>query len=177
MAWMRHKSEPEPDSTDQPSVPPQTEASAPRRERKMEQIVNIGQSVQIKGELTGNEDLTIEGTVNGKIMVKDHALTIGANGKIIAEVHAKTVVIVGQVIGNITADDKVEIAPTGSVQGDVRAPRVAIADGARFKGSIDMERKSAPSVATTASIAAPVTRGIPRSAVQARPKADGEVSP
>ena len=104
-------------------------------------IVNIGQSVQIKGELTGNEDLTIEGMVDGKIMVKDHNLTIGANGRITAEVHAKTVVVVGQVMGNITADDKVEIAPSGSVEGDIRAPRVAISDGASFKGSIDMERK------------------------------------
>jgi cytoskeletal protein CcmA (bactofilin family) len=114
----------------------------------MEKIVNIGQSVQIKGELKGNEDLTIEGQVDGKILVKDHNLTIGANGRITAEVHAKTVVVVGEVIGNITADDKIELAPSGSVQGDLRAPRVAIADGARFKGSIDMDRKGAAAAAT-----------------------------
>ena len=72
-------------------------------------------------------------------MVKDHALTIGANGRITAEVQAKTVVVIGEVCGNITADDKVEIAASGSVRGDVRAPRVAIADGARFKGSVDMD--------------------------------------
>ncbi len=131
----------------------------------MEKLVNIGQSVHIKGELTGNEDLTIDGTVNGKIMVKDHGLTIGANGKIEAEVHAKTVVVVGQVTGNITADDKVEIAPSGSVQGDIRAPRVAIADGARFKGSIDMERKvSSASATQAASVSTPVSQGVPRSA-------------
>jgi len=133
----------------------------------METIVNIGQSVQIKGELKGNEDLTIEGMVDGKILVKDHNLTIGANGRITAEVHAKTVVVVGEVTGNITADDKIEIAPSGSVQGDLRAPRVAIADGARFKGSIDMERKggsgagaSSVSTASTSSAA----EGIPRPA-------------
>jgi cytoskeletal protein CcmA (bactofilin family) len=111
-------------------------------------IVNIGQSVQIKGELTGNEDLTIDGSVDGKIVVKDHSLTIGANGKITAEVHGKTVIVTGQVVGNITADDKVEIAPTGSVQGDIRAPRVAIADGARFRGSIDMDGSGAASSAS-----------------------------
>jgi len=178
MAWMRQKSEPEPDPrpTERPSAPPKTEASTPRRENTMEKLVNIGQSVQIKGELTGNEDLTIDGTVNGKIMVKDHSLTIGANGKIDAEVHAKTVVVVGQVTGNITADDKVEIAPSGSVQGDVRAPRVAIADGARFKGSIDMERKGAPAPVKSATVGAGVTPGLPRSAVQAQSKGDGEVS-
>jgi cytoskeletal protein CcmA (bactofilin family) len=115
----------------------------------MEKIVNIGQSVQIKGELKGNEDLTIEGQVDGKILVKDHNLTIGANGRITAEVHAKTVVVVGEVIGNVTADDKIELAPSGSVQGDLRAPRVAIADGARFKGSIDMERKGGSASAAT----------------------------
>ncbi len=129
-------------------------------------IVNIGQSVQIKGELTGNEDLTIEGMVDGKIVVKDHNLTIGPNGRITAEVHAKTVVVVGHVIGNITADDKVELAPTGSVQGDIRAPRVAIADGARFKGSIDMERKPAAAkpVASTSGLSAPTHRGLAQSA-------------
>lgn len=170
MAWMRQKSEPEPESTDRPSAPPQTAASAPRRETSMEKLVNIGQSVHIKGELTGNEDLTIDGTVNGKIIVKDHGLTIGANGKIEAEVHAKTVVVVGQVTGNITADDKVEIAPSGSVQGDVRAPRVAIADGARFKGSIDMERKGAPAATKPASVSTPVTQGASRSASATSPE-------
>lgn len=109
----------------------------------MEKIVNIGQSIQIKGELTGNEDLTIEGKVDGKIFLKDHNLTIGANGKIAAEIHAKTVLVIGEIIGNVTADDKVEVAATGSMRGDILAPRVVLADGARFKGSIDMDRKGA----------------------------------
>ena len=113
--------------------------------RMVDKIVNIGQSIQIKGELTGNEDLTIEGKVDGKIILKDHNLTIGANGRIMAEVMAKTVVVVGEVVGNITADDKVEVAPTGSMKGDIIAPRVVLADGARFKGSIDMDRKGAGS--------------------------------
>jgi cytoskeletal protein CcmA (bactofilin family) len=132
----------------------------------MDSIVNIGQSVQIKGELKGNEDLTIDGMVDGKILVKDHNLTIGANGKITAEVHAKTVIVVGQVSGNITADDKVEVAPSGSVEGDIRAPRVALADGARFKGSIDMERKGSgsSSATTVTSSAAPTPTEMPRTA-------------
>lgn len=107
----------------------------------MEKLVNIGQSIQIKGELSGNEDLTVEGKVDGKIFLKDHNLTIGANGRITAEIQAKTVMVVGEVVGNITADDKVEIAATGSMRGDIVAPRVVLADGARFKGSIDMDRK------------------------------------
>jgi cytoskeletal protein CcmA (bactofilin family) len=149
MAWIKQRPAAEKGSAAEPThEAPRAVAHAPERERSMESIVNIGQSVEIKGTLTGNEDLTIEGMVDGKILVKDHALTIGANGRITAEVHAKTVVVVGQVVGNITADDKVEIAPSGSVEGDIRAPRVAIADGAKFKGSIDMDRKSASSTAT-----------------------------
>jgi cytoskeletal protein CcmA (bactofilin family) len=109
----------------------------------MDKIVNIGQSIHIKGELTGNEDLTIEGKVEGKVFLKDHNLTIGANGKITAEIQAKTVMIVGEVAGNITADDKVEVAATGTVRGDIQAPRVVLADGAKFKGAIDMDRKPA----------------------------------
>ena len=107
----------------------------------MDKIVNIGQSIHIKGELTGNEDLTIEGKVEGKVMLKDHNLTIGANGKLTAEIQAKTVMVVGEVVGNITADDKVEVAATGTLRGDIVAPRVVLADGAKFKGSIDMDRK------------------------------------
>jgi cytoskeletal protein CcmA (bactofilin family) len=109
----------------------------------MEKLVNIGQSITIKGELTGNEDLTIDGKVEGTILLKDHNLTIGTNGRINAEVHAKTVTVVGEVVGNITADDKVEVEASGNVQGDIRAPRVVLSDGARFKGSIDMDRKQA----------------------------------
>ncbi len=166
MAWMRQKSESESTASDQPSAatPPNTPAKSSGRETRMEKLVNIGQSVQIKGELTGNEDLTIEGRVDGKILVKDHSLTIGANGRITAEVHAKTVVVVGTVTGNITADDKVEIAPSGTVHGDIRAPRVSISDGAKFKGAIDMDRKGAmaqPSTSTSTSPSASKGSGMP----------------
>jgi cytoskeletal protein CcmA (bactofilin family) len=118
-------------------------------------IVNIGQSIHIKGELTGNEDLTIEGKVEGKVFLKDHNLTVGANGKIMAEVQAKTVMILGEVTGNINADDKVEVAATGTMRGDIRAPRVVLADGGKFKGSIDMDsKKQATSTSTSASTSA-----------------------
>src|SRR6185436_19362680 len=116
----------------------------------MDKVVNIGQSIHIKGELTGNEDLTIEGKVDGKIFLKDHNLTIGANGKIAAEIQAKTVMVVGEVVGNITADDKVEVAASGTMRGDISAPRVVLADGAKFKGSIDMDKKgSQPSTSAS----------------------------
>ena len=119
----------------------------------MDKIVNIGQSIHIKGELTGNEDLTIEGKVEGKVFLKDHNLTVGANGKLIAEVQAKTVMVLGEVTGNITADDKVEVAATGTMRGDIQAPRVVLADGAKFKGAIDMDKKAGGSAHVPASSA------------------------
>jgi cytoskeletal protein CcmA (bactofilin family) len=107
-------------------------------------VVNIGKSVVIKGELNGSEDLTIEGHVEGTIQLKDNVLTIGPNGRIKAQVFAKSVIVLGEVTGNVTASDKVDIRDNGSVDGDIVAPRVAIAEGAHFRGSVDMQRKGAP---------------------------------
>ena len=105
-------------------------------------MVNIGKSVVIKGELNGSEDLTIEGHVEGKIELKDHVLTIGPNGKIKAQVLAKSVIVLGEVNGNVTATEKVDIRDGGSVDGDIISPRVAIAEGAHFRGTVDMQRKT-----------------------------------
>ena len=116
-------------------------------------IVNIGKSVVIKGELNGSEDLTIEGHVEGTIQLRDHVLTIGPNGRIKAQVFAKAVVVLGQVTGNVTASEKVDIRDNGSVDGDIVAPKVAIAEGAHFRGSVDMQRK--PEAAKPAATPAP----------------------
>jgi cytoskeletal protein CcmA (bactofilin family) len=148
------------------AVPPAAEAarthSAPSEpQRGMEKTtVNIGKSVVIKGELSGSEDLTIEGQVDGKIELRQNVLTIGPNGKIKAQVFAKSVVILGEVTGNVTASEKVDIRDNGSVDGDIAAPRVAIAEGAHFRGSIDMQRpggatKSAEKAESKPAAAAP----------------------
>src|SRR5687767_4836975 len=108
-------------------------------QRGLEKAVHIGKSVVIKGELTGSEDLTIEGHVDGKIELRQNVLTIGPNGKIKAEINAKAVVVQGEVVGNINATEKVDIRDAGSVDGDLSSPRVAIADGAHFRGSIEMK--------------------------------------
>ena len=105
--------------------------------------VNIGKSVVIKGELNGSEDLTIEGQVEGKIELRQNVLTIGPNGRIKAQVFAKAVIILGEVTGNVTATEKVDIRDNGSVDGDIASPRVAIAEGAHFRGAIDMQRAGA----------------------------------
>src|SRR4030095_6422780 len=120
-----------------PAAPPQPET----RHHAGRDVVNIGKSVVIKGELNGSEDLTIEGQVEGKIELKDHVLTIGPNGRIKAAVFAKAVIVLGEVNGNVTASEKVDIRDGGSVDGDIVSPRVAIAEGAHFRGSVDMQRK------------------------------------
>ncbi len=94
----------------------------------------------IKGELSGSEDLTIEGQVEGQIELKQHILTVGPHGRIRAQIFAKVVVVLGEVVGNIKASEKVAIRDNGAVEGDIVAPRVAIAEGARFRGKIDMQR-------------------------------------
>lgn len=113
-------------------------------------VVNIGRSVVIKGELSGSEDLTIEGHVEGKIELRENVLTIGPNGKIKAQLFAKAVIVFGEVTGNVSATEKVDIRDKGSVEGDIVSPRVAIAEGAMFRGSVDMQRagKPAPSKQT-----------------------------
>jgi cytoskeletal protein CcmA (bactofilin family) len=141
--------------------PPAAEAARPQpitsvdTHRGLEKTVNIGKSVIIKGELNGSEDLAIEGQVEGKIELRQNVLTIGPNGKIKAQVFAKSVVILGEVTGNVTATEKVEIRDNGSVDGDIAAPRVAIAEGAHFRGSIDMQRSGAKSGETRAEQKAP----------------------
>ena len=99
---------------------------------------NLGRSLMIKGEVTGNEDLTIDGTVDGTIHLDDHDLTIGENSKVNAEIRAKNITIFGNVTGDMIADEKVTLTDSGKLQGNIKAPRIAISDGAQFRGSIDM---------------------------------------
>jgi cytoskeletal protein CcmA (bactofilin family) len=128
----------------QPVISDVPVAAPPRPSPPVEKtIVNIGKSVVIKGELSGSEDLIIEGQVEGKIELRENVLTIGPNGKIKAQIFAKAVIVQGEVTGNITATEKVDIRDNGSVDGDIASPRVAIAEGAHFRGSIDMQRVTA----------------------------------
>jgi cytoskeletal protein CcmA (bactofilin family) len=178
MAWMRTKPEDEQVSTPGPSSAPtpsskpstptakKTTSPAPPRETQAGsgKAVNIGPSVHIKGTLSGREDLTVDGKVDGKITLKDHVLTIGTNGQIEAALQAKAVIVHGKVVGDITANDRVEIASSGTVTGDVRAPRVAIADGAMFRGSVDMDTGSSAKVEKTLSQSSNPPAEMPRSA-------------
>ena len=138
--WKREEpvSPPQPASPPKAAVPvPPTPAANPVRQELS--TVNIGKSVVIKGELSGSEDLTIEGAVEGKIELRQNLLTIGPNAKIKAQVFAKTVVVEGHVQGNISAGERIDIRDKGVVEGNLAAPRVSIADGAQFRGSVDMQ--------------------------------------
>ena len=125
----------------EPAPPAPSAAPQPGPRQNVRDVVNIGKSVVIKGELNGSEDLTIEGQIEGTIDLRDNVLTIGPNGKIKAQVFAKSVVVLGTVAGNITASEKIDIRDGGSVEGDLVSPRVGISEGAHFRGSVDMNKK------------------------------------
>ncbi|MEM8768419.1 MAG: polymer-forming cytoskeletal protein [Pseudomonadota bacterium] len=109
----------------------------------------IGSTIKVKGEVSGEENLIVEGTVEGAISLNGHDLTIGQSGRVDANLAAKTVKVEGQVNGDINGAEKVVITKSGHVLGNIVAPRVTLEDGAKFKGSIDMDPgvdagKSAP---------------------------------
>ena len=103
-------------------------------------MAHIGKSVLIRGELSGSEDLFIDGQVEGTIELREHNLSVGPNGQVHANVNAKEVVILGTVKGDVLAADRLEIKKSGSLRGDLVAGRVVIEDGAYFKGSIDIQK-------------------------------------
>ena len=100
----------------------------------------IGRSIILKGELSANEDLLIEGQFDGTVNLQEHCLTIGTNGKVKAQINARQVIILGSVTGNINAKEKIDVRKSGSVIGDLVSASVAIEEGAYFKGSIDITR-------------------------------------
>jgi cytoskeletal protein CcmA (bactofilin family) len=109
----------------------------------------IGPSIRIKGELSGEEDLTIEGLVEGSVNLEKNHLTIGNNGRVHADVRAKTVTILGELRGDVAGNEKVVIRKSGNVRGNIVAPRVSLEEGAMFKGSIEMEPNKAGAAASS----------------------------
>lgn len=105
----------------------------------------IGQSIVIKGEVSGEEDLLIQGRVEGNINLNGNQVSIGESGEVYANIQAKVIQINGKVTGDITANEKVIISKSGNVHGNIIAPRVTLEDGAMFKGSIDMDPAEASS--------------------------------
>ncbi|MGH0034767.1 MAG: bactofilin family protein [Myxococcota bacterium] len=106
-------------------------------------MANIGKSIVFKGELTGDEDLEIEGSIEGRIDLPKGQLTIGSHGRVKAEISAKAVVIIGKVTGNVSATERLEVQSSGIVEGDIRAPRLLIQEGAVVNGGIEMGGQAA----------------------------------
>ena len=119
-------------------------------------VGTIGKSVIIKGELSAEEDLTIEGQVEGKIELDHSELTIGPNGRVTADVLARAVIVMGTVSGNITATEKINLRETASVDGDLVTPSLGIAEGASVRGQIDVQRSQPTKVSTEGIRKAPV---------------------
>lgn len=129
-------------------------------------MATIGKSISFKGDLSGNEDLVIEGTVEGTVSLPSGQLTVGAEGKLRAEIKAKSVVVVGKVTGNVTATERVEVQSSGIVEGDVRAPRLIVQEGAVINGSVEMTREGAAAAAA----ATPTPKAAAASAPAAEPR-------
>src|ERR1700685_308262 len=102
----------------------------------------LGSSLHVKGEITGSEDLFIDGSVEGLIQLAERKLTVGATAKVTADIIAREVVVYGTVKGNLRAKDRIEIKKDGSVNGDLTTSRIMIEDGAYFKGSIEIDKSA-----------------------------------
>jgi cytoskeletal protein CcmA (bactofilin family) len=120
----------------------------------------IGPSIVIKGTVSGDEDLLVQGRVEGSIELNSNEVSVGQSGRVTADINAKTVKIDGEVTGDISGGEKVVISKSGRVRGNIVAPRVTLEDGAIFKGSIDMD--PGDSASTTVSLA--TQRGVDKPA-------------
>jgi cytoskeletal protein CcmA (bactofilin family) len=127
----------------------------------------LGASLHVKGEISGNEDLLIDGSVEGLIQLDERKLTVGATAKVTADIIAREVVVYGNVKGNLRAKDRIEIKKDGSVNGDLTTSRIMIEDGAYFKGSIEIDKSpekesggNAFARTSSAGAAAPATKTI-----------------
>lgn len=151
MAWNSPKNEPsaprpaEPVPAPRPATaapPTQSSSPSPAAEpQRRGERATIGPSIFIKGDLSGDEDLVIEGRVEGKVDLKQNNVTVGRNGRVKADVYGQMVIVEGEVDGNVFAGEQAILRQAGAIRGNITAPRVVLEDGSRFKGSIDMESR------------------------------------
>ena len=124
----------------------------------------IGPGIYVNGEISGNENLIIEGKVDGKIRLDTHQIDIGQNGQVKADITAKIIKIAGKVRGDLTGTEKVVISSSGNVHGNIVAPRMTLEDGAIFKGSIDMDPGESPKAQGTKPIKKAVEKPVEKTA-------------
>lgn len=113
-------------------------------------LARLGPALHVQGDITGNEDLHIDGTVEGTVQLGDRKLSVGPTAQVNADIQAREVIIFGNVKGNLRARDRIEIKKDGSVVGDLTTARIMIEDGAYFKGTIEIERGTTAEAAKTA---------------------------
>jgi cytoskeletal protein CcmA (bactofilin family) len=113
-------------------------------------MANIGKSITIKGDLTGDEDIQVEGSVEGRVDLPNNQFTVGPEGRVRAEIHAKGVVVIGQVTGDIVAAERLEVQATGVINGDIKSPRLIVHEGAVINGAVEMSKAPAPAKVTLA---------------------------
>ena len=122
---------------------PERRISKPNPTPRTERAV-IGPTVRIKGEVSGDEDLVVQGEIEGKIEVRGRGVTIGKSGRVRADVHARSIRVEGRVRGDLFGEQEIVIDAEGDVEGNLVAPSVRLENGSRFKGSIDMEQSIPP---------------------------------
>ena len=148
MAWKRN----EPETPAAAPAPP-----AARPAQRTGESATIGTSIRIKGDLSGDEDLLIQGKIQGKIKLQSHNVTVGPSGRVKADIRGRTIRVEGEVDGNLFGEEEIVIRASGRVQGNLQAPRVTLENGSNFKGSIDMDAggQQRPAAARPAAAPAP----------------------
>ena len=141
-----HEPRPDGDRSASDARPTSREDSKMHAETRRSEMANIGKSISIKGDLSGDEDMVIEGKVEGSVELPNAQLTVGVNGKVQAEIRAKSIVIVGHVKGNVQGTERVEVQGSGVIEGDLTAPRLIVAEGAVVNGSIQMTKSESVAV-------------------------------
>jgi len=140
--WKKPESENFPSSAPAPPEPAPAPRATPVAPEPRREPAIIGPSISVKGDLAGEEDLLIMGKVEGKVELRQNSITVGKSGRVKADVFGKLITIEGELEGNLNGSEKVILRQSASVRGNIFAPRVSLEDGARFKGTIDMETKS-----------------------------------
>ena len=129
-----------------PAVPPPSASVARTPVVQARERAVIGSTISVRGDVTGEEDLLIEGRVEGKIELRHNCVTVGKSGHIKADIYGKAIIVEGTVEGNMYGEEQLVIRNCGTVRGNIVAPRVALEDGCNFKGSIDMSPKEKPPI-------------------------------
>ena len=114
-----------------------------QQQQKDVRAATVGMSVSIKGEISGSEDVTVDGQVEGRIELPEHTLTIGANATVLADITARIVIILGTVAGSVVAREKAEIRKTAAVEGSLTCGQLAVQEGARINGKVETKRRPA----------------------------------